>query len=90
MQPCHVPLGVSLRDLKKDLNLHQTNNGEVFEVAHFKENDQHGKKKQKKKKKNCTITNQTTATIYDTRNTFIHFHGSIENHTRFETKMGKV
>ena len=51
MQPCHVPLGVSLRDLKKDLNLHQTNNGEVFEVAHFKENDQHGKKKQKKKKK---------------------------------------
>ena len=51
MQPCHVPLGVSLRDLKKDLNLHQTNNGEVFEVAHFKENDQHGKKKQKKNKK---------------------------------------
>ena len=85
MQPCHVPLGVSLRDLKKDLNLHHTNNGEVFEVAHFKENDQHGKKK-----KNCTITNQTTATIYDTRNTFIHFHSSIENHTRFETKMGKV
>ena len=51
MQPCHVPSGVSLRDLKKDLNLHQTNNGEVFEVAHFKENDQHGKKKKQNKTK---------------------------------------
>ena len=59
MQPYHVPLNVGPRDLKKDLNLHYTNIGVVFEVVHFKENDQHGKKK------NCTITNLTMARIYD-------------------------
>ena len=47
MQPYHVPLNVGPRDLKKDLNLHYTNIGVVFEVVHFKENDQQGKKKKK-------------------------------------------
>ena len=37
-------------------------------MAHFKENYQHGKKK------NCTITNQTMATIYDNKNPLRQFN----------------